>query len=552
MTAAPSRKFSAKSAMASLMLLGGLMVVALHQDFGVGWDDYVQIGYGQRVLDYFLSGGRDRACNDWFDLRYYGPPVELIGAAMARWIPADPIHLRHLLCGLISLLAIPAFYGWGRLLGRRWVGIVAALLLFAMPRFFGHAFINTKDMPFAVGMIASTVAMAGLFARARYTWREVIQCGLLVGVTVAIRPGGWLLLAPMYLSTAIFVDFQGWLLRRTHPETPKASRPMSRQLTMFAIAWMIMILVWPWAHESPLKNPWQAISASGKFHTVVPVLFQGNVIDSDALPRTYLLQFLWLTTPPALLLISGVGFIVAAARLLSGLTRRRAVVYWMMIVWCLLPIALFVVMRPNAYDGLRHFLFVLPALAFLAATGAVFCFTLRPGVWWKGIVTLAVLIGISPAIFDTVRLHPYQLAYFHRISGGVAGATHRFDTEYWLTSYREAMEWIAQQREDDRPIRVLVAANDKSKFCAEYYAPNGIEVVETLTGGQAGDVPPGFDYYMGTTRLGMADNFPDAATLKVISRMGAPFAVIKGASDDGSKHRGTETSQSERPGASRR
>ena len=45
----------------------------------------------------------------------------------------------------------------------------------------------------------------------------------------------------------------------------------------------------------------------------------------------------------------------------------------------LLVLALFAVFRPNVYDGVRHFLFILPALAVLAAFGASWLSSQLPG-----------------------------------------------------------------------------------------------------------------------------------------------------------------------------
>ena len=42
--------------------------------------------------------------------------------------------------------------------------------------------------------------------------------------------------------------------------------------------------------------------------------------------------------------------------------------------------------------------------------------------------------------------HPYQSTYFNATVGGVAGAQDRYETDYWIASYTEAMDWVAKTR----------------------------------------------------------------------------------------------------------
>ena len=104
---------------AMLLTLAGLLVVALTAgDYGVAWDDWVQTRYGELVLDYFLTGGQNRACNDYLDLRFYAPAFELPSAIVCRWFPHAVAPTRHVLCALVSLSSIPALYLLAALIGR--------------------------------------------------------------------------------------------------------------------------------------------------------------------------------------------------------------------------------------------------------------------------------------------------------------------------------------------------------------------------------------------------------------------------------------------------
>lgn len=543
----------------AVLLAGGLAVIicTTASDYGVAWDDAVQTEYGRRALNYFLSGGQDRACHDWLDLRFYGPLVELPIAAAARIFPGHLIEIRHLVCSLIALLGLPPLLRFGRMLGGArssrgrqltscgmWIGVVAILLLWTMPRFYGHAFLNSKDIPFAVGMAASMASLAELFARGRFRWREVVGCGMLLGLTTAVRPGGWMLLGPYYVALCLYADL---CMKRpagsgdaTSSERANTSRQVerksvrrrsiARQGVMLLTAWVMMVAFWPWAHEAPLSHPLQALRVASKFHVVVPVLFEGQVFASDRLPRDYLAKYLLFTTPPAVLGLAALGTTLIARALASRPRRRRSLALVTLLIWPAVPLLLFSVMRPNAYDGLRHFLFVLPAISLLAAFG--FCWMagqLHAHFGRRTAVTMVVVgfaLVIGPQLATLVRLHPYQMTYFNQWAGGMAHVERRFETDYWLTSYKEAMGWIRADA-GSQAVRVLVAANEHSQWCAGYFADDQTVLEHTLSAGQSGDLPEGVDYYVATTRGEMAASFPDAATVKTVGRAGATFAVIK-------------------------
>ncbi len=182
---------------------------------------------------------------------------------------------------------------------------------------------------------------------------------------------------------------------------------------------------------------------------------------------------------------------------------------------------------------MRHFLFLLPCVAMWAALGvaAVWeCWPSRAG----RIATIFLLSLLSiGACRDIVRLHPYQIAYFNQTVGGLAGAEGVYETEYWVTSYREAIEWIVARSKPDRPIRILVAANEHSRTCAEFYCPNHIKIEIVDSFGHDGPLPAGVAYYVGTYRSGMSRNFPEAPIVKAIGRDGAVFTVIRQAATGG-------------------
>ena len=128
-----------------------------------------------------------------------------------------------------------------------------------------------------------------------------------------------------------------------------------------------------------------------------------------------------------------------------------------------------------------------------------------------------------------IRLHPYQSSYFNALVGGLGGAAGRYETDYWISSYREAMLWINDRavEKKGRPLRVLISANQWSITSALAYAAPSVKLQRLQFQRKKGSLPPGIDYYLSTTRYSGDQYFPEAPIVHRIERAGATFAVIR-------------------------
>lgn len=503
------------------------LVVVTHRDFGPTWDEAAQARYGELVVRYFASGLSDTRANELQNLHLYGPLVEVVAALLYANAPDQRYEIRHLFVGLLAVGLLPALFLVARRAGRRGLPWFAVLATLTLPRLVGHAFANSKDVPFALGIAWSMVALLRAFAERDHPWRNALACGAAFGLTLCVRPGGLGVLAAYAAGVAALAFATGV---RPWPQRSEWTGGLARAGAAFAVAWIAMVLPWPWAHAAPVANPLHAIAVAPDFAATYPVLFEGVTVSSRELPASYLPKYLAITTPPATLALALVG-------LVSGLAARprrspASFVFGVALLWLALPLGFAVVARPNVYDGLRHFLFVLPAVGLLAGFGAAWI-QARPrsprGRAAAGALCTALLL--LPAL-DLVRLHPYQATYFNGLVGGVAGAEDRYETDYWLTSYREALEWV-NRRAAERPdatIRVVVAGDKYILPWVRHYAAKNVRASVASTPSRAAELPEGIDYYVATRRYGYHHAFPRAPIVHRVGRAGAVFTVVKGRS----------------------
>lgn len=525
------------------------IVIALHDDFGVTWDDAAYARYGELALQYFASGGSVSEVNRFFDLKYYGPTVEMLAALGSRAGWGGPYEARHLVIALLATLSIIAVGAAGRLFERRYLPVLAALILLMLPRFVGHAFVNSKDVPFAIGVTFSMAALSAVFINRDFSWKGVLLAGLALGLTLSLRPSGLVVMLVFFLGISF--------LSRLFPAPAGAGEERgSRKGALLGVAWLTLYLTWPWAHLRPIRSILEAAALALAFPRPIPVLYDGSYVASNALPWHYLPKYILITTPPSILLLFLIGVTVAARRAWRR-DGRGGAMGAIALMWFCLPVLLFVVRRPTVYDGLRHFLFILPALALLAALGATAALDFvraRAGrvVAW---LTVAVLI-VAPAR-ALVQLHPYQMTYFNWLGGGMRRAAERFETDYWLTGYREAMEWVngVAGATPGTTYRVLLGGwpipaspdlatgpvcwSDRRlpesavpvvplmKDAAAHGAAENVRVY-VFTELWKEDIPVSeMDYYVSTTRFRYDECFPGAPITYRVERSGATYVVVR-------------------------
>jgi hypothetical protein len=211
-------------------------------------------------------------------------------------------------------------------------------------------------------------------------------------------------------------------------------------------AYGVMGIVWPWAVIDPL-NPFRALGYfSHFFEQPWHELFGGKFILVPDMPRSYVPTLFGLQLPELFVVLAlggGIGALVAAFRSERQSGARAALV--LVALSALLPLAVTIALRPAMYNGVRHFVFVLPPLAILGGLAAAWLFE-RARERGPVIAALAAIVfaagTLSPAA-EMARLHPFEYTHFNRIAGGVRSARERYMLDYWALSFKQASQGLA-------------------------------------------------------------------------------------------------------------
>ena len=195
------------------------------------------------------------------------------------------------------------------------------------------------------------------------------------------------------------------------------------------IALAMMLATWPYLWPDPIARLIESWHVMSQYPWPGQVLFNGQYYRSFDLPRSYL---------PVLLAIQITEPIWPLFFFSLALLWKNKYLLIATLLWLVLPLAALIISR-SLYDNFRQVIFILPPVFFVCGLGMDWLFRrLRPAHRPRLDRGRADPSGIIAGI----QLHPYEYIYYNSLIGGVPGAQGRFETDYWATSYRAAMDYV--------------------------------------------------------------------------------------------------------------
>jgi hypothetical protein len=217
------------------------------------------------------------------------------------------------------------------------------------------------------------------------------------------------------------------------------------------LGYLIMGLIWPWSIIEP-GHPFQAVTYfSHFFEKPWKEMFDGALVSVPDMPWSYLPTLFALQLPEVLLALT-IAAIIATILTLprNDVPARRKTIFLMLTLGAVLPIATAILKRPALYNGIRHFIFVIPPMTVLAG----FAFA-RGMDWlkenrrsWQPAALIVFSFGLLLPLGEMIRLHPYQYTFFNHIAGTVRGADDRYMLDYWGLAFKQASDGLHEEIEE--------------------------------------------------------------------------------------------------------
>ena len=436
-----------------LFLIAGLAIV---DDYGVSPDTGGQRFVAINTLNYVLH--EDPTLLQTHD-RFYGAALELPLLLLTERVLGleDPRHVylaRHVLTHLWFLIGGFCCYLLAfRLSGDRLAALLVMALFLLSPRLYAHSFFNSKDAVFASAFVIALLFVSRAFDKdslGAYRW-----CGAMAGLLVHLRIMGVVLFA-------IVLVFRAWAWFRAGGAA--ARWRVATTAGVFAL-WgcLVLFICLPYLWGDPIGRLSEYWAALTDHPLIAGNLFRGEMFSSRTLPWDYVLRWFAISQPPVTLLLGllGLGALGLAA---GGIVRRDAgagpgrgvgdaeLRFGVLLATCFaLPLVAFVLLRPNAYHGWRHFYFLHGPFCLLA-TFALMGLRQLPARelrkrWLGGVASALMVAGLGVAALEMAQIHPNQHLYFNFLVDRKTpeGLRERYEMDYWNMMLRQGYEHILRQ-----------------------------------------------------------------------------------------------------------
>ena len=356
--------------------------------------------------------------------------------------PRSVYMFRHLLTFLVSFIGVCAVY---RLSLRRFsdwrIGLLSALFLVLTPRLFAESFYNTKDIVFmAVFAVAMNTAISFVL---RPRVKTAFVHALATAVAIDVRILGLLLAVVSVMLLIVRV-----IRRELQPV-----RTCLISALYIIVAFIFVILMWPYLWSRPLGHFLQAFENMARFRWGGGVRYMGALIPSTALPWHYAFTWISITTPLLYLALFVVGAYATCRQILfCGVRLWQDDGEFQDIVFLGLffaPILAILCFHSVLYDGWRQLYFVYPAFLVLGTKGWVVLWSVKST---RNVCRAGLVISTTISVFLTAiwmwKAHPLENVYFNMLAGNNVKA--RYEVDYWGVANRRALEYILEK--DDSPV----------------------------------------------------------------------------------------------------
>ncbi len=450
---------------------------------GIGWDSRfdTQAAYATRSVDPSWTLARAYA---WVPAtsEFYGVFLQQFADALHLLVRGtmeprgsdDPVTyvyqgLANMILSLLSVTALAVALAVS--LRSMLAAAFAWSVTLATPLWLGMSHVDFKDMPVAAGL---TLVTAGLILSFSISPpMSFVSGSVLAGtggaIVLATRAGALPLLATLVVGSAAGVLVVG--RRGSIQAFPVAVASGSALAFALAFTWatnpIARIGMFTW-----LEN---ASRVAHSFPWDSTIRTAGKDLRSTDLPLWYVPAWIGAQLP-LLTLVTVVGGPVVLIVLLF----RQTAADRLRTMLPLVPIAMQAIVMPVLivgsgavlYDGIRHLLFVVPALMAIPAA-ALAVLDRRPGKpsWLRAGLPVAAVVVAVASLFASIRWAPYAYAFVNPVAGRNTDGR-SWELDYWGVSAREGVRRL--QRLGLTPVHV-----------------EPTEGVGIPWGAAAGPIPPG-------------------------------------------------------------
>ncbi len=440
---------------------------------GVAWDEPDNIFSGGVYWKFFASGFNQSVfsipdksasifANDIFtqeaSIARYPPVPNILGTALTvagsrlgfAMTDSYIISVFHVTTAIFFALLVAFSYRWGIMLGFSYpLALLGALVVWLYPTLFGHGYSNLKD---TAQVSLFTISLYYLVRAIRENRKRDLFIGAVVwGLGLATKIN--LVYVPVIWLAWIGTRELGRLFRRDRSFGQKVAhlKKYIPGIVVFPVGFATMIAVWPYLWTNTVTRLQEVLFYFTSVGQGYRIYWDGQYywVGTGQSMWWYPLENMVMVTPLPLLFLAILGGLV----LVGSLVRFRhksdsRSVRLILLIWMGIPVLR--TLHPFAafYDGIRHFMEILPPFLLLAMIGAEWLVqhvlhkidgkgNRKQPIWFVVWLALPVYLLLLNLLY-----FPYSTGYFNMLA---RNPNTLFDRDIEGLAVKEGVEYLRQK-----------------------------------------------------------------------------------------------------------
>jgi hypothetical protein len=321
-----------------------------------------------------------------------------------------------------------------KLTNNKLFSLISLSIYLLYPYLFGHAQFNMKDIPFLSVWLICTyfylTAVEDLFYERDIKYNKILLISLLTSYLISIRILGLIIFLQYLISLIILFNIKKINLIDFIKINYKNFFVMV--LSLLLLIYIMNPVLW--------HNPLELINSikwMSKYFNNICTLTLGECMSSLSLPSSY--YFIWLFFKLPILIILGVLIFPLIEKKIFSL-KVISIYYGTLFFSFFSIIFIFILLRINIYDELRHVMFLIPLIFLVSLTNI---FYLNKKIFYI-LGTLLILFFI----IENKSLNPYQYTWLNSFAK-LTNIQKNFEIDYWGVSNKNLQKKLVEYVEEN-------------------------------------------------------------------------------------------------------
>ena len=311
-------------------------------------------------------------------------------------------------------------------------------LISTLPIWVGMSQVNSKDIPVAAGLTILSAGFALIFKNISsnyFFYFGLLLISLGAAISLSVRPA-----TAMILLT--FIAINSLALIYFYYNKLNLIAIIKKVFSIFIItiisALMILYSSNPISLFKLFSWIFDAIRVSLDYPSVQPIRLFGRDFLSNDLPSWYVMAWIWAQLPILTFLYLVLSILLLFRTSFVNRNLNQLFLIFPFLIQSFVVPIVFLFIQPNMYNGLRHILFIYPALMLLAAGFLYWVPFNFQNIYFQKVIFIFTCFVLLFNTFSTYRWAPYSYAFINPIAG--LGEKRNWDLDYWGLSSREGIE----------------------------------------------------------------------------------------------------------------